>query len=89
MNKISNVGKEKSFSLFFILFVIVLVVQLFWIFNSDGFYMMDDGAHFNFNRHFLENPSECISFWHRIGRVLLYFIPARFGCIFFYFIFFV
>lgn len=63
-----------------ILFYSFLIISLaIWILNSDGFYFIDDRCHFNFNRHFLDSPESSINAWSRVGRVLLFFIPAQFG----------
>lgn len=59
--------------------IVLMIVQAVWIMNSDGFYFIDDSSHFNFNRHYLESFGESTGSWHRMGRVLLYFIPAQFG----------
>jgi hypothetical protein len=57
----------------------VLTVQAVWIANSDGFYFIDDSSHFNYNRHYLDSFGQSIGAWHRMGRVLLFAIPAQFG----------
>lgn len=59
--------------------VLLLVVQAVWIMNSDGFYFIDDSSHFNFNRHYLESMDQSTGAWHRMGRVLLFALPAQFG----------
>lgn len=59
--------------------IALIVVQAIWIFNSDGFYFIDDSSHFNFNRHFFQSFSESTGAWHRMGRVLLFALPAQFG----------
>ena len=57
----------------------MIIVQAVWIFNSDGFYFIDDSSHFNYNRHFFDSFSQSTGAWHRMGRVLLFAIPAQFG----------
>jgi hypothetical protein len=57
----------------------VLTVQAVWIANSDGFYFIDDSSHFNYNRHYPESFGQSIGAWHRMGRVLLFALPAQFG----------
>ena len=57
----------------------LIVVQAIWIFNSDGFYFIDDSSHFNYNRHYFESYDQSIGAWHRMGRVLLFALPAQFG----------
>lgn len=54
-------------------------MQAVWIFNSNGFYFIDDGCHFNYNRHFFSSYYASLGFWHRLGRVWLFTIPAQFG----------
>lgn len=65
--------------LFFFLFAVVILTEVFWIFNSDGFYFIDDGCHFNFSRHAFTSYTESIGLWHRLGRVWLFALPAQFG----------
>lgn len=57
----------------------LIVVQAIWIFNSDGFYFIDDSSHFNYNSHYFESYDQSIGAWHRMGRVLLFALPAQFG----------
>ncbi|HMQ78996.1 MAG TPA: hypothetical protein PKE39_01965 [Ignavibacteria bacterium] len=59
--------------------IALIIVQAVWIFNSDGFYFIDDSSHFNYNRHFFDSFSQSTGAWHRMGRVLLFAIPAQFG----------
>lgn len=59
--------------------LLLIAVQVVWIVNSDGFYFIDDSSHFNFNRHYIEQAGESIGAWHRMGRVLLFALPAQFG----------
>lgn len=63
----------------YLFWVVLIIVQAIWIFNSDGFYFIDDSSHFNFNRHFFDSFSQSTGAWHRMGRVLLFAIPAQFG----------
>ncbi|MCI0448665.1 MAG: hypothetical protein L0Y79_02625 [Chlorobi bacterium] len=58
---------------------LLVVVQAVWIANSDGFYFIDDSSHYNFNRHFIEQIGQSTGAWHRMGRVLLFALPAQFG----------
>jgi len=71
--------KKLHSPLFFLLFSVVIVTELIWILNSDGFYFIDDSHHFNYNRHVLSSYKESIGLWHRIGRVWLFALPAQFG----------
>jgi hypothetical protein len=70
---------KKHSPLFFFLFAVVIFTEVFWIFNSDGFYFIDDGCHFNFSRHAFTSYTESIGLWHRLGRVWLFALPAQFG----------
>ncbi len=70
--------KNRNYGLI-ILFVILAVVQAVWIFHSNGFYFIDDGCHFNYNRHFFTSYYTSLGFWHRLGRVWLFTLPAQFG----------
>ena len=63
----------------YIFWIVLIVVQAIWIFNSDGFYFIDDSSHFNYNRHFFDSFSKSTGAWHRMGRVLLFTVPAQFG----------
>ena len=65
----------------YIFWIVLIVVQAIWIFNSDGFYFIDDSSHFNYNRHFFDSFSQSTGAWHRMGRVLLFTLPAQFGLI--------
>ena len=72
--------KLKNSNKLLIFFLLSTVfVEIVWILNSDGFYFIDDGCHFNYNRHYLEDLGRTVSSWSRIGRVLLYFPAAQFG----------
>lgn len=78
LNKLlSNLQKSNKLLIFF--FLVAILMEFVWIFNSDGFYFIDDGCHFNYNRHYLEDLSRTVSSWSRVGRVLLYFPAAQFG----------
>jgi len=63
----------------YIFWAALIVVQAIWIFNSDGFYFIDDSSHFNYNRHYIDSFTQSIGAWHRMGRVLLFALPAQFG----------
>ena len=72
-------GKKNNNYLTFLMFVIVALVEVFWILNSNSFYFIDDSCHFNYNRHFFSSYQESIGSWHRIGRVWLFALPAQLG----------
>lgn len=60
-------------------FAVLIIIQAIWVFNSSGFYFIDDSCHFNYNRHVLASYDQSIGSWHRLGRVWLYALPAQFG----------
>lgn len=62
---------------FYILLSSLIVVQIIWLIFSPGFYFIDDGCHYVYNRHFYIMPDMIISSWARLGRVILYALPAQ------------
>jgi len=62
---------------FLILLAALIVVQIIWLVLSPGFYFIDDGCHYVYNRHFYQMPHYIISSWARLGRVMLYALPAQ------------
>jgi hypothetical protein len=72
-------AQDESKTRYYIFILISIFVQAVWIINSDGFYYIDDSCHFNYNVHFLSTIEYSVGFWHRLGRVLLFFIPSQFG----------
>lgn len=63
-----------------IFFGLLIIVQIIWIFNSNGFYFIDDSCHFNYNRnYFTKFYLEPFSAWSRFGRVILFAIPSLVG----------
>ncbi|MBN1632576.1 MAG: hypothetical protein JW917_00245 [Ignavibacteria bacterium] len=71
--------KSNSQIRFYAFLFTTLLVQAIWIINSDGFYFIDDSCHYNYNVHFLSTLEYSVSFWHRLGRVLLFFLPSQLG----------
>ncbi|MCX7877713.1 MAG: hypothetical protein N2510_03615 [Ignavibacteria bacterium] len=72
--------EEQSNKILLCFFWLLLgVILSVWIYNSDGFYFIDDSSHYNYNRHYLESYDKSTGAWHRMGRVLLFAIPAQFG----------
>jgi len=69
---------KKNYKLIFF-FGLMIIVQAVWIMNSNGFYFIDEACHFNYNRHFFASYYASLGFWHRLGRVWLYVLPAQFG----------
>ena len=65
--------------LYYIFWILLILVQAVWIFNSGGYYFIDDGSHFNFSRHYIEQIAHSTGAWHRMGRVILFALPAQFG----------
>lgn len=74
----SNLLLESKVRTYFF-WILLVAVQSVWIANSDGFYFIDDSSHYNFNRHYIEQADQSIGAWHRMGRVLLFALPAQFG----------
>ncbi|HMS64421.1 MAG TPA: hypothetical protein PKD83_04105, partial [Ignavibacteria bacterium] len=66
-------------NLTYLFWILLIIVQIIWIKNSDGFYFIDDSCHFNFNRHYIDSYLLSTDAWHRMGRVLLFALPAQFG----------
>ena len=60
-------------------FVVVAVIESVWIVSSDGFYLVDECAHFLYSRFALQSVPLTAQTWHRPGRLLLFALPAHFG----------
>lgn len=68
---------KKPLLVFFL--AIVAVIESIWILKSDGFYFIDECAHFLFSRYVLNDLTEVVSAWHRPGRLWLFALPAQLG----------
>jgi hypothetical protein len=60
-------------------FVLLIIVLGVLIWSSDGFYPIDEGAHFVADAAALRNPSTSLGVWQRFGSVWLFALPAQFG----------
>lgn len=58
---------------------VVAVIESVWILLSDGFYPVDECAHFLYSRFVLSALQETVQTWHRPGRLWLFALPAQFG----------
>jgi hypothetical protein len=63
-------------------FVVVGVIESVWILLSDGFYRVDECAHFLYSRFVLQSLPITVQTWHRPGRLWLFALPAQFGHLF-------
>jgi len=70
---------ESNKRLYYFFWIILIAIQGVWIYNSGGFYFIDDSSHYNFNRFYLETIGQSTGAWHRVGRVLLFALPAQIG----------
>jgi hypothetical protein len=60
-------------------FVLLIIVLGALIWQSDGFYPIDEGAHFVADAVALKNPPTSLGVWQRFGSVWLFALPAHFG----------
>jgi hypothetical protein len=58
---------------------IVAVIESIWILRSDGFYPIDECAHFLYSRFVLDVLPVTVQTWHRPGRLWLFALPAQLG----------
>ncbi len=63
----------------FLALLVLLIFQSFLIFSSNGFYYIDEGAHFVDDYAALRDPSISIGVWQRFGSVWFFTLPAQFG----------
>lgn len=68
---------KNKYKSFYILLSLLIAVQIIWLIFSPGFYFIDDGCHYVYNRHFYLMTDMIISSWARLGRVMLYALPAQ------------
>jgi hypothetical protein len=61
---------------------IVAVIESIWILQSDGFYPIDECAHFLYSRFVLDALPVTVQTWHRPGRLWLFALPAQLGHVF-------
>jgi hypothetical protein len=58
---------------------VVAVIESVWILRSNGFYPVDECAHFLYSRFVLSALPETVQTWHRPGRLWLFALPAQLG----------
>lgn len=68
---------KKPLLIFFL--AIVAVIESVWILNSNGFYYIDECAHFLFSRFALQTYQTTAQIWHRPLPRWLFAVPAQCG----------
>ena len=63
----------------FIALLVLLTFQIYLISSSNGFYYIDEGAHFMDDYAALRDPSVSIGVWQRFGSIWFFTLPAQFG----------
>ena len=58
---------------------VVAAIESVWILLSDGFYPVDECAHFLYSRFVLTALPVTVQTWHRPGRLWLFALPAQLG----------
>jgi hypothetical protein len=58
---------------------VITVIESVWILRSNGFYPVDECAHYLFSRFALSALPVTVQTWHRPGRLWLFALPAQFG----------
>lgn len=74
MKKILSGIRPEYFAL-----LVLVAFQTYLITSSDGFYYIDEGAHFMDDFSALRNPSVSIGVWQRFGSVWMFTLPAQLG----------
>ncbi len=59
--------------------LVLLAFQTYLISSSEGFYYIDEGAHFMDDYSALTHPSVSIGVWQRFGSVWIFTLPAQCG----------
>jgi len=57
----------------------VAVIETVWILRSDGFFPVDECAHYLYSRFVLTALPYTVETWHRPGLLWLYALPAQLG----------
>jgi hypothetical protein len=60
-------------------FLVLLTFQCYLISSSNGFYYIDEGAHFVDDYAALRDPAVSLGVWQRFGSVWFFTLPAQFG----------
>jgi hypothetical protein len=63
----------------FLALLVLLSFQIYLISSSNGFYYIDEGAHFMADFAALRHPSSSIGVWQRFGSVWMFTLPAQCG----------
>jgi hypothetical protein len=71
-------GKLTNPLLIFLLGVVAAIASV-WILQSNGFYPVDECAHFLYSRFVLKALPVTVQTWHRPGRLWLFALPAQLG----------
>jgi hypothetical protein len=58
---------------------VVAAIATVWILQSNGFYPIDECAHFLYSRFVLSALPVTVQTWHRPGRLWLFVLPAQLG----------
>ena len=58
---------------------VVAAIETVWILQSNGFYPIDECAHFLYNRFVLDALPVTVQTWHRPGQLWLFALPAQLG----------
>jgi hypothetical protein len=58
---------------------VVAAIESVWILESNGFYPIDECAHFLYSRFVLDALPVTVQTWHRPGRLWLFALPAQLG----------
>ena len=58
---------------------VVAAIESVWILQSNGFYPIDECAHFLYSRFVLNALPVTVQTWHRPGRLWLFALPAQLG----------
>jgi hypothetical protein len=58
---------------------VVAVIESVWILQSNGFYPIDECAHFLYSRFVLNALPVTVQTWHRPGLLWLFALPAQLG----------
>jgi len=77
LKKINEYHLKKPLLVFFL--AVVSVIGSVWILKSNGFYYIDECAHYLYSRFVLQALPSTIQTWHRPIPQWLFALPAQFG----------
>jgi len=72
-------GRRLPGPLLFFFLGVVAAIESVWILRSNGFFPVDELAHFLYSRFVLNTLPVTVQTWHRPGRLWLFALPAQFG----------